>query len=299
MTGETVPNRIEGAWQVAVPAQAALGERPVWDERSGSLAWVDIDAGVLHRYTPGSGDTEVKVAGSAGFVALREHGGVAIGTESGILLADATGAETEDLIVPPGMTSEHFFNDGAVDPAGRLFAGTSTPGPAPGASTLYRLDPDRSVHVVFTDVTESNGIAWSVDGRRMYYVDSGGQDLMAFDYDPADASVGNGRVLVHVDPDDGVPDGLVVDSDDNLWLALWAGSCVRCYRPDGTLLREYGLPTRDTTCPGFGGADLSDLYVTSARGYLEPEELSSQQHAGDLFVLRTGASGRPTPRLGC
>lgn len=286
----------EGPWTVALAAHAALGERPVWDERTGSLVWVDIDAGALHRFTPGAGDTAVTVARSAGFVALRENGGLVFGTEQGFVLADGTGTLREDPIVPPGMTGDHIFNDGAVDPAGRLFAGTVTIDRTPGAAALYRLDPDGSVHTVLPEVTESNGVDWSADGRRMYYADSGGHDVMVFDYDPSDGSVSDGRTLIHVDPDDGVPDGLIVDGSDNLWIAIWGGSCVRCHHPDGRLLGEFRLPTQHVTCPAFGGADLTDLYVTSARSELGPGDLEREPHAGDLFVLRPGARGRPVAR---
>lgn len=291
---DSQPTPADGAWTVALAAQAELGERPVWDDRSGSLVWVDIDAGELHRFTPGAEDIAVKVARSAGFVALRENGGVVLGTEAGFVLADETGAVREDPIVPPGMTADHIFNDGAVDPAGRLFAGTVTTDTAPGAAALYRLDPDRSVHTVLSDVTESNGVDWSADGRRMYYADSGGQDVMVFDYDLATGSVSDGRVLIHVDESDGVPDGLIVDADDNLWIAIWGASCVRCHHPDGRLLSQFTLPTAHVTCPAFGGADLTDLYVTSARAELE--DLEHQPHAGDLFLLRPGARGRPAAR---
>jgi sugar lactone lactonase YvrE len=286
----------DGAWTVAVAAQAALGERPVWDDRTGSLVWVDIDGGSLHRFTPGAGDTAVTVARSAGFVALRENGGVVLGTEAGLVLGDATGTVLADPIVPPGMTADHIFNDGAVDGAGRLFAGTVTTDTAPGASALYRLDPDGSVHTVLSGVTESNGVAWSSDGRRMYYADSGGQDVTVFDYDLATGGVSNGRVLIHVEDEDCVPDGLIVDASDNLWIAIWGASCVRCHHPDGRLLRQFDLPTEHITCPAFGGADFGDLYVTSARAYVAADRLPDQPHAGDVFLLRPGARGLPAAR---
>jgi sugar lactone lactonase YvrE len=283
-------------WLIAHRTQAMLGERPVWDERTGTIVFVDIDRGELHRFSPGQEVSTVTVATSVGCVGLRENGGVVLGTDAGFVLADATGGVRQDPIVPPGMTSAHFFNDGACDPAGRFVAGTSTAERTPGASTLYALEPDGSVRVVLPEVTESNGVAWSGDGRRMLYVDSGTQDVLVFDYDPAGGTVTNGRTLFSIDERDGVPDGLVVDAAENLWLALWSGHCVRQYRPDGVLLTEITLPAKDVTCPAFGGDDLSDLYVTTSRGYLRPEELDAYPHSGDLFVLRPGATGRPTLR---
>jgi sugar lactone lactonase YvrE len=288
-----------GSWHVAAPTQSSLGERPVWDERTGTLVFVDIDRGELHRFNPDTGDSTVSVvAGSVGCVGLRDNGGVVLGTDAGLVLADATGETREDPVVPPGMTSEHFFNDGACDPAGRFVAGTSTAERTTGAASLYSLSPDGSVRVLLPEVTESNGVAWSRDGRRMFYVDSGTQDVKVFDYDPADGTATNGQTLFSIAEQDGVPDGLIVDAEDTLWLALWAGHGVRRYRSDGNLLSQITIPAKDVTCAAFGGADLTDLYVTTSRGYLEADEVDTYPHAGDLFVLRTGATGCPTLRYG-
>jgi sugar lactone lactonase YvrE len=289
----------QGSWQVAAPTQALLGERPVWDERNGTLVFVDIDRGELHRFNPEDGESTVaSVASSVGCVGLRGDGGVVLGTDAGLVLADATGEIREDPIVPPGMTPAHFFNDGACDPAGRFVAGTSTAERTTGAASLYSLAPDGAVHVLLPEVTESNGVAWSRDGRRMFYVDSGTQDVKVFDYDPADGTATNGKILFSIDEQDGVPDGLIVDAEDTLWLALWSGHGVRRYRADGVLLSQITIPAKDVTCAAFGGSDLTDLYVTTSRGYLEPDEVDAYPHAGDLFVLRTGATGCPTLRYG-
>lgn len=289
----------KGTWRIATPTQALLGERPVWDERTDTLLFVDIDRGELHRFNPKDGDSTVSVvATSVGCVGLRDNGGVVLGTDAGLVLADATGQSHRDPIVPPGMTSAHFFNDGACDPAGRFVAGTSTAERTTGAASLYSLDPDGTVRVLLPEVTESNGVAWSRDGRRMFYVDSGTQDVKVFDYDPVDGTVTNGRILFSIAEQDGVPDGLIVDAEDTLWLALWAGHGIRRYSADGVLLSESKIPAKDVTCAAFGGADLMDLYVTTSRGYLEPDEVDAYPHAGDLFVLRTGATGIPALRYG-
>ncbi|MCV7420523.1 SMP-30/gluconolactonase/LRE family protein [Mycobacterium yunnanensis] len=289
----------QGGWHVAAPTQASLGERPVWDERTGTLVFVDIDRGELHRFNPEDGQSTVAVVGaSVGCVGLRNNGGVVLGTDAGFVLADATGETRDDPIVPPGMTSAHFFNDGACDPAGRFVAGTSTTERTTGAASLYSLAPDGAVRVLLPEVTESNGVAWSLDGRQMFYVDSGTQDVMVFDYDPADGTATSGTVLFSIDEQDGVPDGLIVDAEDTLWLALWSGHGIRRYRSDGVLLSQITIPAKDVTCAAFGGADLTDLYVTTSRGYLEPGEVEAYPHAGDLFVLQTGATGCPTLRYG-
>ena len=155
-----------GSWHVAAPTQSSLGERPVWDERTGTLVFVDIDRGELHRFNPDTGDSTVSVvAGSVGCVGLRDNGGVVLGTDAGLVLADATGSPREDPVVPPGMTSEHFFNDGACDPAGRFVAGTSPAERTTGAASLYSLSPDGTVRVLLPEVTESNGVASHPEGQ--------------------------------------------------------------------------------------------------------------------------------------
>ncbi|TDU02538.1 sugar lactone lactonase YvrE [Streptomyces sp. 846.5] len=251
-------------------APAALGERPVWDDRTGELLWVDIDAGTLHRYRPGAPATARGNAPSVGAVALREKGGVVLAVTDGFLLLDADGEPEGPVIRPAGMEPDRFFNDGACDPAGRFLAGTATAARTPGAGSLYRLDPDGTVSTVLDQVTESNGIAWSQDGTTMYYVDSGTQDVRAYGYDPATGTVDPSpyRTLITIDPADGTPDGLVTDSEGNLWLALWGGWGLRRYSPDGTLLDHIPFPVSDVTCPCFGGQDLRDVFVTTSHGYL-------------------------------
>ena len=173
----------------APAASAALGERPVWDDRTGELLWVDIDAGVLHRYRSGAPATARGYAPSVGAVALREKGGAVLAVTDGFLLVDADGEPGGPVVRPAGMESDRFFNDGACDPAGRFLAGTATAALTPGAGALYRLDLDGTVSTVLDQITESNGIAWSQDGATMYYVDSGTQDVRAYGYDPATGAV--------------------------------------------------------------------------------------------------------------
>jgi len=173
----------------APAAPAALGERPVWDDRTGELLWVDIDAGVLHRYRSGAPATARGYAPSVGAVALREKGGAVLAVTDGFLLVDADGEPGGPVVRPAGMESDRFFNDGACDPAGRFLAGTATAALTPGAGALYRLDLDGTVSTVLDQITESNGIAWSQDGATMYYVDSGTQDVRAYGYDPATGAV--------------------------------------------------------------------------------------------------------------
>jgi sugar lactone lactonase YvrE len=184
------------------------------------------------------------------------------------------------------------MNDGACDPAGRFWAGTMALDERPGAGALYRLDLDLTVHTMLTEVTISNGIDWSLDGRRMYYVDSPTGRIDVCDFDPGTGAITNRRPFVTVPAEAGIPDGITVDAAGFVWLALWGGAALRRYAPDGGLERTVNLPVSHPTSCAFGGPDLDELYVTSARRPLSSDERSRQPQAGGLLRLRPGVAGR-------
>jgi sugar lactone lactonase YvrE len=184
------------------------------------------------------------------------------------------------------------MNDGNCDSMGRFWAGTVGLGEEPGAGALYRLDPDLTVTRVLDGVTESNGIDWSPDDRLMYYVDSMERRVDVFDFEPSTGAITNRRPFAIIDEGEALPDGLTVDADGGVWVALWGGSQVRRYDPNGSLDRVVALPTRQITSCAFGGSDLEDMYVTSAREWLAPEVLAQEPDAGAVFVCRPGIKGR-------
>jgi sugar lactone lactonase YvrE len=189
------------------------------------------------------------------------------------------------------------MNDGACDPAGRFWAGTMALDERHGAGALYRLDPDGGVRTMLTGVTISNGIDWSDDAARMYYVDSGARTIDVFDFDVTRGELANRRPFVRVPPDQGSADGLTIDADGFVWLSLWGGGALHRYAPDGTRDRVVTLPVTHPTSLAFGGADLGDLYVTSATIALSADERAGQPHAGGVLRLRPGVSGRAPHRF--
>jgi sugar lactone lactonase YvrE len=272
---------------VVLPARAKLGEGPVWDAHEGVLRWVDIVPGLVHRLDPATGeDTAFEFGEQVGTVAVRASGGLVLATESGIWTCanDGTGRRRPHEVDtdPPGGR----FNDGKADPWGRFWAGTMLDGTA-GAAALYRLDPDGSLHRAVTGVSVSNGLAWSPDGTTMYYADTPTHGADAFDHDPETGALTNRRRLVDVDR--GWPDGLTVDAEGFLWVALWDGWGVRRYAPDGRLVETVDVPAQRVTSYAFGGPGLSTLYLTSATiglsGVAEP--------AGAVFACDPGVSGQP------
>jgi len=285
---------------LVLDARAELGEGPVWDERGGLLLWVDISRHELHRFDPASSvDETIDVGQHLGAVAVRAAGGYVLALERGfgVLEAPDAGVELVAEVLPGGSGTR--FNDGACDSAGRFWAGTYADDEAEGAGALYCLEPDRSVRRLLDSVTISNGIDWSLDGRTMYYVDSSTQRVDAFDFDAESGSIANRRALIEIPREGGLPDGLTVDAEGFLWVALWGGSAVHRYRPDGSLERIVRLPVSLVTSCCFGGADLEDLYITSAAYELTPEQLAAEPQAGGLFRHRPGVRGRrPNPYRG-
>jgi len=190
------------------------------------------------------------------------------------------------------------FNDALCDARGRLWAGTMSMTRAPGAAALYRLEPGGRMEVAVGGATISNGLDFNLDATRLYYVDSTTQRIDAIDFDLDRGRLGRRRAFARIDPADGLPDGLCVDADGGVWIALFGGGALRRYRPDGTLEAHLPLPVRFPTSLAFGGPGLRDLYVTSSRHLLSATEREAEPLAGSLLRLRPGVAGRAAQAFG-
>jgi sugar lactone lactonase YvrE len=277
--------------EVAVPAQCALAEGPVWDVDRGLLWWVDILAGHVHSIDPATGArTQFDAGEPVGTVGLTRGGGLVLALVDGFALA---GPDGQDLTRVPGFSIDRTtlrFNDGKPDPWGNFVAGTMAwdeSGNPPG--NLYRLSPDGAVTEIFGDVGLSNGLDWTDDRRLFYYADTiiGRVDL--FDTDPDTGALSGRRPFVTVPG----PDGLTLDAEGCVWLALWGSSELRRYTPDGRLDTVVRVPAWQVSSAAFGGPDLSTLYITTASEGLTPAEQAEQPHAGDIFACTPGVPGRP------
>jgi len=288
-------------WDVAAAAGAEVGERPVWDAGRSCLIWVDIKAGQLHRFSAEDGDSVIATTGvPVGAAAPRAGGGYVLAAADGFRLIGADGAAAGPPVRPPGMPEQVRFNDGACDPAGRFWAGTATSCGEKGTGSLYRLDPDGSVTEIFGGVTESNGLGWSPDASVFYYTDSGEAEsrVRAFAFDLETGTLGDERDLIQFAPEDGIADGLAVDTDGCLWIAMWEGGCVRRYTAGGELLGRYPVPASRPTCPGFGGQALDELYLTTAWEGLAGERRDADPLAGHLLRARPRVRGLALGRYG-
>ncbi|HEX3088079.1 MAG TPA: SMP-30/gluconolactonase/LRE family protein [Ilumatobacteraceae bacterium] len=277
--------------------QNQLGEGARWDARRDELLRVDIVAGVVYRDTldddgalvpvdqhnvPGTVGAITPVEGDDGWLLAAGRGFVHLSPD-GALRPVATD-------VSPAGTR---MNDAACDPQGRFWAGTLADDHHPGGGSLYCLDTSGRIELVLTGLTIANGLGWSPDGNTMYFVDSGPRDIYAFNFDGDSGSISDRRTLVTVDADTGAPDGLTVDADGDLWVAIFGGGRVQRYAPDGTLREELLLPAAETTSCAFGGARMDGLYVTTATENWTDEQRRADPAAGLVYRFDTDASGEP------
>ncbi len=283
--------------ELALDARAELGEGPIWDDRRQRLLFVDIMRGHVHEFDPQTGrDRVIEVGRPVGAVALAESGAWIVAAKGGFWRIDPDTGRAEPLADVEAARDDTRMNDGAVDPRGRFWAGTMSLRQQAEQGTLYRLDPDRHVHAMLAPVTTSNGIAWTADGTRMYYVDTRTGRIDRFDFDLDAGTIHNRRSFVTLPPSAGKPDGLILDRDDGVWLALWQGGAVHRYSPDGALDLVIRLPVTLTTKCAFGGPNLDELYVTRAWIDLDEAARSAQPAAGGVFRVKTGHVGRAANR---
>jgi sugar lactone lactonase YvrE len=261
------------------------GEGPVWSARWGGLRWVDMLAGdILALASDGAIDRR-HVAGVAAAVRPRAEGGAVIGVERGFALEDPDG--TVRHLDEVWSDDSVRMNEGGCDPDGRFYCGSMAHDQAPGAASLYRLDPDLSVHVVLERVTVSNGLEWSPDGSRAYYNDTATLQVAVFDYNNK-SGLTSRRVFADTAP--ARPDGLTVDSEGGVWVALSNAGAVRRYSPEGAPDEVVEVAARKVTACTFGGPVLDELFITTSRQGLEPGE---DPLAGSLFRVVPGVTGVP------
>lgn len=272
-------------------ARAELGEGPIWDAASARLLWVDILQGRVHRFDPVSGQDEIRDVGRpVGAVTPARDGSLVLATSRGFERLDWKTGRVSTIAEVEADRPANRMNDGACDPAGRFWAGTMALDESAGAGALYRLDPDGRVTKMVDDISISNGIAWSAHAPVMYYVDSLARRIDVFDYDLANGTIANRRELVRIER--GYPDGLILDAEGFIWLAVWGAAALHRYAPDGTLDRVVNVPVSHPTKCAFGGAALDELYITSATIGLTRAKKSPGPQDGGLLRIRPGVRGQ-------
>ena len=278
---------------IAVPGTDFLAEGPDWDAASGRLTWVDILAPALVTADPSTGRrTSRPLPELIGCAVPRAGGGFVCGTETGIRALDDDGTLTT-LATPEADRPGNRFNDGKCDSRGRFWVGSLAINTEPGHGALWRYDGSEAVRML-DGLHIANGLGWSPDDRTFYFTDSGSRTIWAFDFDAGTGAIAERRVFATLASNEGVPDGLAVDVEGGVWVALWDGWAVRRYRPDGGVDRDVTLPVPRPTSCAFGGPDLATLYVTTARIRLSARQLEEAPSSGALFAIDAGVAGLPT-----
>ena len=278
---------------LAIDSKSELGEGAIWNYRTGELVWINIEGKILNFYNPKTGNNKELFTGQRiGTAVPTETGQVLVALQNGIYMLNPKTGSKKRIANPENNLPGNRFNDGKCDPAGRFWAGTMSLKMEKDAGTLYRLDPDSSIHKMITKVTISNGIVWSADKTKMYYIDTPTQKVFQYNYNNATGEITNKKVAVEIQKEIGSPDGMTIDADGNLWIALWGGAAVGCWNPEsGKLLRKIEVPAKNVTSCAFGDEDLGTLYITTARTGTSNEELLKYPSAGGVFKIRTGTKG--------
>ena len=283
----------------AVPCGNSLGEGPVWDAGEGALYWVDIQAGLLQRWMPGTDQVERwTMPERVGALALRADRGLVLALASGFALFDPATDDLERRAAPEAHLPGNRFNDGKCDARGRFWAGTMDDAALHLTGSLYRLDPDGRCSTMETGIGITNSLAWSPDNATFYFADTLRDTIFACDFDLESGALANRHVFATTDAQPGSPDGSTVDEEGFLWNAQWGGWRLVRYAPDGRIDRVVDLPVAQPTSCMFGGPDLRTLYVTSAHIGLPPAERERQPWAGHVLALDVGVRGLPAARFG-
>lgn len=279
--------------------QSEHGEGPVWDPLTQTFYWVDLIQGKYNkaRY-PDQGSVETHSIGQAlGVLALRKQGGLVMATRDGFGFYDET---SKEFTLIEGSPEQHNpdvrFNDGAVDPRGRFFAGTMQWDGRPALGKLFRLDPDRTITQWEKDIFITNGMGWSPDQQTFYLVDTFAPILYAYDYDLDTGDLSNRRNFV-VFQEGEYPDGMTIDSEGGFWIAMWSAGKVIRLDPSGKRIGEILLPVSHPTSCCFGGPELKTLFITTSQLPLSDKEKAEQALAGRIFVLETDTVGQVEPRF--
>ena len=276
--------------------KALLGEGPIWDAHTQTLYWIDI----VNKCVYAEGNILAQLDDFIGCIAPRQNGGLILTQRFGFaslevdpVISSPQGKLTP-LASPENEPTNNRFNDGKCDPRGRFLAGTMDMGESDPTGSLYSFD-GKSVTKLLGDVTISNGMTWSPDHKIFYYIDTPTREVRAFDYDLETGAIANPRVAVRVTKSLGWPDGMTSDMQGNLWIAMWGGAQVTKWNPNtGELLEQIPVPAKNVSSCIFGGKNLNELYLTSARKGLDEATLAEYPLTGGVFRLETNVEGMPT-----
>lgn len=279
--------------ELILDAKATLGEGPAWDSKTQTLCWLDI----LEKRIYAGARILAELDDFVGCIAPRKNGNLLVGKRFSFAdLEPDSGQMT--VLASVSEPPQNRFNDGKCDPAGRFLAGTMDMNEKDASGALYSFD-GKNVTRLLDGIRISNGLAWSVDHKTFYYIDTPTREVKTFDYDVSTGQIANPRVVIHVPESLGWPDGMTSDTDGNLWVAMWGGAQVAKWNPNsGKLLEQIPVPALQTSSCVFGGRDMNELHVTSARVGMNESDLKKYPLSGGLFKVITNVEGMPTFEFG-
>lgn len=274
-------------------ARARLGECPVWDAKTQSLYWLDI----LQKKMYVDNELFAEFDDLVGCFALCKNGHFILGKRASFIdFEPATGKET--VLYSLNESLDNRINDGKCDPLGRFIAGTMDMKETNASGTLYSFD-NHNIRALFNNVTISNGMAWSPDYKTFYYIDTPTREIKAFEYDVKTGEIANPRVAIRIPKLYGWPDGMTSDAQGNLWIVLWGGSQITKWNPrKGELLEKISVPVLQPSSCVFGGENMNELFITSARKELSEVDLEKYPLSGGLFKIETDVEGMPMFEFG-
>jgi len=287
--------------EVVLPHRCIVGEGPFWDAKRNTICWVDSIRGEIHEYATASKQHNIIPVGQMiGSAVICADGNFLAALAGGIGYVDRESGEVALVASPESDLPGNRFNDGKCGPDGKFWAGTMSHVYEPEMGNFYVFDQNHNISRKMTKIGISNGMAWSLDHRRFYYIDTLAHNVVAYDYDKNTSEITNKRVVIDIPKEDGYPDGMTMDTEGMLWIAHWGGWQVTRWNPDtGEKLLSIPFPVSRVSCCTFGGENLEDLYVTTASRELTDEELAEQPLSGSLFVVKNiGFKGLPLFEFG-
>ena len=280
--------------ECVLPWGAELGEAPIWHPIEERLYWVDILHPAVYRFDPATGLNEVCEPGKlVSAVLLGRDGRLRIASQDGIEQLDFERCRTTTFVDPENGLAQNRLNDAKVGPGGAIWVGSMRIDASKPSGGLYRIATDGEVSRQESGITVSNGMDWSPDESIFYFVETVPGLIYAYDFEPGSGVLSNRRIFAEVPESEGRPDGLSVDAEGGVWCAIWDGWRVNRYAPDGSLERVIDMPVPRPTSVVFGGKDLSQLFITTARTRLPASVLSDAPLSGGLFSCTPGPTGLP------
>lgn len=283
--------------ELAFRINSCVGEGPLWDDRSQTLFWIDVLDGKVFNFNPiTQKNGEIEIGKHVGAIALTDASEIVAAARDEIVSIDLSNSSITSVVRV--INNERFrFNDGRVDARGRFVVGSMGYEPKPGTAALYSITLPKTIDTVLGNVGLSNGLCWSEENKKLFYIDTLTSEVAEYSYDLETGRVSNRRTVISFDTSHGSPDGMTIDRDGNLWVAFWGGGCLRRISQRGKVISEIKLPVSRVTSAAFGGENFDRLFITTASYLLSEEELAREPLAGSLFVLETDTQGFPEHRI--